>query len=61
MSYISDVGKLICASEAEESPEVILIDNYNGCKLRCSISYHKDMRKHRRIQRMDLELYKEIL
>lgn len=30
---------------AETFPKIVLIDNYNGCNLRCSICDHKNMRR----------------
>ncbi|MBL7070845.1 MAG: radical SAM protein [Candidatus Omnitrophica bacterium] len=61
MSYLSDIKKVIRTNEAIEFPKVILIDNFNGCNLRCSICDHKNMEKYRRIQKMDLELYEKVI
>lgn len=61
MVYKSDIRKVSRVSEAAEFPQVILIDNFNGCNLRCSICDHKNMQNYRRIQIMDIGLYKKII
>ena len=61
MTYKSNIDKVTRITEAEEFPEVILIDNFNGCNLQCSICDHKNMYKHRPIQRMDFALYRKII
>lgn len=61
MSYRSDLSKADRTVEAVYFPTVILIDNCSACNLRCSMCDHKNIRKYRRIQTMDFELYKCII
>ncbi len=48
-------------SEAVRFPEVILIDNCNACNLRCSMCDHRNMKRYRRIQIMEMGLYKRLI
>ena len=57
----SNISKADRVSEAAEFPEVILIDNYNACNLQCSMCDHKNMKQYRKIQLMDMVLYKKII
>lgn len=61
MSYKSDLKKVTRTDESADFPRVILIDNFNGCNLRCSMCDHKNIRKYRRIQKMDIDLYRKII
>jgi MoaA/NifB/PqqE/SkfB family radical SAM enzyme len=61
MSYKSDLKKVKRIDEAENFPEVVLIDNSNCCNLRCSMCDHKNMTKYRPFQNLDFELYKKII
>jgi len=57
----SDISKADRVSEAAEFPEVILIDNCNACNLQCSMCDHKNMKQYRKVQLMDMGLYKKII
>jgi MoaA/NifB/PqqE/SkfB family radical SAM enzyme len=61
MTYKSDVNKVQRTQEAVHFPEVVLIDNFSGCNLRCSMCDHPNIMKYRKIQLMDFELYKKII
>lgn len=61
MSYQSDIQKASRTQEAVDFPEVVLIDNFNGCNLSCSMCDHKNIRNYRKIQFMDMNLYKKII
>ena len=61
MGYKSEISKATRITEAEGFPEVILIDNFNACNLRCSMCDHKNMRKYRRIQLMSMTLYRKLI
>lgn len=61
MTVRSDLRKINRTSESEEFPAVILIDNCNACNLRCSMCDHKNMKQYRKIQTMEMELYKRII
>lgn len=61
MGYKSDVTKVTRTSESKGFPEVILIDNFSGCNLKCSMCDHKNISKYRRIQKLDMGLYKRII
>lgn len=61
MTLKSDISKADRIAEATEFPSVILIDNCNACNLRCSMCDHKNMKQYRRIQLMDMELYRRII
>ena len=53
----SDISKADRVSEASEFPKVILIDNCNACNLQCSMCDHKNMKRYRKVQLMDMETY----
>jgi MoaA/NifB/PqqE/SkfB family radical SAM enzyme len=57
----NDISKANRISEAVEFPQVILIDNCNTCNLRCSMCDHKNIKKYRKVQTMDMELYKRLI
>jgi len=57
----SDIAKADRTTEAVEFPEVILIDNCNACNLQCSMCDHKNMKQYRKIQLMDMGLYKKLI
>jgi MoaA/NifB/PqqE/SkfB family radical SAM enzyme len=57
----SDISKADRVSEASEFPKVILIDNCNACNLQCSMCDHKNMKRYRKVQLMDMGLYKKII
>jgi len=40
-------------------PKIVLIDNFNGCNLKCSICDHKNMT--RPVKKMDMGLYKRVI
>lgn len=61
MTLKSDIHKANRISEAVEFPVVILIDNCNACNLRCSMCDHKNMKKYRKVQLMDMSLYKKLI
>jgi len=61
MSYQSDIQKANRTQESVEFPEVVLIDNFNGCNLACSMCDHKNIRNYRPIQFLDINLYKRII
>lgn len=61
MVYKSDINKVDRITEAENFPQVILIDNCNCCNLRCSACDHKNMTKYRPFKIMDFGLYKKII
>lgn len=57
----SDISKITRTTESVGFPEVVLIDNFNGCNLECSMCDHKNIKKYRKIQRMDWGLYTKII
>jgi MoaA/NifB/PqqE/SkfB family radical SAM enzyme len=61
MNYKSDISKSTRIDEATDFPKVVLIDNYNACNLRCSMCDHVNMKKYRKIQLMDMGLYRRII
>lgn len=38
-----------------------MIDNCNACNLRCSMCDHKNMKKYRKVQLMDMGLYRKLI
>lgn len=61
MPYQSDIEKANRIQEAVDFPEVVLIDNFNGCNLSCSMCDHKNISNYRKIQFMPMDLYKKII
>lgn len=61
MGYKSDIKKADRTQEASDFPMVVLIDNTNACNLRCSMCDHHNMRKYRKIQTLDFDLYTRII
>lgn len=61
MPYTSDITKADRTDSNEAFPRVVLIDNTTACNLRCSMCDHKNIRQHRKIQSMPLEMYKRII
>ncbi|MDD5312463.1 MAG: radical SAM protein [Dehalococcoidia bacterium] len=59
--YKSDISKVNRTTESPEFPDVILLDNTNACNLRCTMCDHKNIKKYRKIQKMDWDLYKKII
>jgi len=57
----SDISKVTRTTESIGFPDVILIDNFSGCNLKCSICDHKNIKKYRNIQRMDWGLYTKLI
>lgn len=57
----SDLTKADRTQEAVEFPRVVLIDNTNACNLRCSMCDHPNVKNYRKVQVMDLGLYKKII
>ena len=61
MRYKSDISKANRTREAISFPRVILIDNCNACNLHCSMCDHKNMKKYRKVQLMDMRLYRKLI
>ncbi len=61
MSTKSDLSRVTRIEAAEGFPEVILLDNINACNLQCSMCDHANMKQHRPVRRMDLDLYKRLI
>jgi len=61
MSYVSDISKANRTEEAGEFPRTVLIDNINACNLRCSMCDHVHIKDYRKIQVMDVDLYRKII
>lgn len=61
MSYKSNLTKVNRIEEAVDFPKVILLDNTSACNLRCSMCDHQNINKYRKIQMMDMGLYKKII
>ncbi len=38
-----------------------MVDNFNGCNLKCSACDHKNISRYRKIQRLDFDLYTKII
>jgi len=57
----SDIEKADRIIEAEEFPSVVLIDNCNACNLSCSMCDHQNIKKYRKIQLMEMDLYKKVI
>lgn len=57
----SDARRADRILEAVAFPKVILIDNCNACNLRCSMCDHKNMGQYRKVQLMDIRLYKKLI
>jgi MoaA/NifB/PqqE/SkfB family radical SAM enzyme len=61
MSYKSEIFKANRIHESIDFPKTILIDNCNACNMRCSMCDHKNVGKYRKIQTMNIDLYKKII
>jgi len=61
MSYKSNLDKANRIEEAVDFPKVVLIDNTSACNLRCSMCDHQNINKYRKIQAMDIDMYKKII
>lgn len=61
MTYKSNTQKADRTTEAKEFPQVVLIDNTNACNLRCSMCDHTNMKQYRKVQIMEMGLYKKII
>ena len=61
MGYKSNLEKADRTTEAAEFPETILIDNCSACNLKCSICDHKNLSKFRKIETMEMALYRKII
>lgn len=61
MSYKSDLEKVTRTVDRDDFPLVLLLDNLNACNLKCSMCDHKNMKKYRRTQRMEIGLYCKII
>jgi uncharacterized Fe-S cluster-containing radical SAM superfamily enzyme len=61
MSKKSDIGQANRVEEAIGFPKVLLIDNCNACNLRCSMCDHVNMKKYRKVQLMDIDLFHKII
>lgn len=61
MSNINDASKANRTDESIDFPKVVLIDNCSACNLRCSMCDHENIKEYRKIQLMDMTLYKKII
>ena len=61
MTVKSNISKANRILEAVEFPAVILIDNCNACNLRCSMCDHKNMKRYRKVQLMEMGLYQKLI
>lgn len=61
MGYNSDTEKANRTTSADNFPSVILIDNCNACNLQCTMCDHINIRKHRKIQLMEISLYRKTI
>jgi len=61
MSYKSDLFKADRIDEAREFPEVLLIDNCSACNLQCTMCDHRNIKKYRKVEIMDMGLYRRIV
>lgn len=61
MTKHNNLERVDRTEEASGFPAVVLIDNCNACNLRCSMCDHHNMVKHRKVQLMDMSLYKKII
>lgn len=61
MTYTSDATKADRIEDAGDFPAVVLIDNFNGCNLRCSMCDHKNMTRYRSVRKMKWDLYAKII
>lgn len=61
MGYKSDLSRADRTQEALAFPAVLLIDNCNACNLRCSMCDHSNMKKYRKVQIMDMGLYRRLI
>lgn len=61
MSYKSNISKANRIEEALEFPKVVLIDNISACNLKCSMCDHQNIRNYRKIEAMDIKLYRKII
>lgn len=57
----SDISKVTRVNESVGFPSVVLLDNFSGCNLRCSACDHVNIRKYRKIQKMDFGLYTKLV
>ncbi len=57
----SDISKVTRTTESVGFPDVVLIDNFSGCNLRCSQCDHKNIKNYRKIQKMDWNLYTKLV
>lgn len=61
MSYKSDISKANRVEEAVDFPKVILLDNTSACNLKCSMCDHHNIRNYRKIETMNINLYKKLI
>ncbi len=61
MTKSNILDKVDRTTEAVGFPAVVLIDNCNACNLRCSMCDHPNMTKHRKVQIMEMRLYRKII
>ena len=61
MKLTSDIERADRTWETQDFPGTVLIDNISACNLRCSICDHKNIRRHRRIERMERALHDRIV
>ena len=61
MGYKSNLEKAYRTTEAVDFPETILIDNCSACNLKCPICDHKNLSKFRKIETMEMTLYRKII
>jgi pyruvate-formate lyase-activating enzyme len=61
MTHKSTIHRADRTEEALDFPAVVLLDNCNACNLRCSMCDHPNMTRHRKVQLMDMGLYKRLI
>lgn len=57
----NNISKANRITESVDFPQNILIDNCNACNLQCSMCDHVNIKNYRKIQLMDINLYKKII
>ncbi len=61
MAYKSNIEQADRTMGSGEFPQVVLVDNCSACNLRCSMCDHSNVRKYRKIQLMDITLYRRLV
>jgi pyruvate-formate lyase-activating enzyme len=57
----NDLSKINRTTESKGFPDVVLLDNFNGCNLTCSMCDHKNAINYRPIHKMDWKLYTKLV